>query len=178
MMRAAPFLLVIASTLAVPGLAALQQPDFSGRWLRNAEMSQFWREPYDAAPRRATNKWERENVRQLTERIEQQLALAEQIQLRQTARDLSFDIAGRGLRIFYFDRDHIRQTPWGEEVETSMDWEGDDLVIVEETESGSTVTERLTMLGEDRFTHLFIWEDSDLFDEPLSIRSVYDRDTD
>ena len=164
---------VLLITLSEFALA--QQPDFSGRWLRNAEMSPFWRESYDSAPRKEARKWQQENVRRLTETIEAQLALAEQIEIRQTARDLSFNIAGRGLRIFYFDRDHVRQTAWAEKVEASMDWDGGDVLIVEVTESGSTVTERLTRLSDDQFAYLFVWEDSDLFEEPVSIRSVYDR---
>ena len=159
----------------VPVASAAQTADFTGSWLRNPELSQFWRELYDNAARRDTNKWEQPNVRSLVESIERQLALAEQIQLRQTARDLEFDVAGRGLRIFYFDRDHVRQTAWAENVEASMDWEGNDLVIAEVTESGSTITERLTRITNDQIAHLFIWEDSDLFARPLSIRSVYDR---
>ena len=55
-----------------------------------------------------------------------------------------------------------------------MDWDGGDVLIVEVTESGSTVTERLTRLNDDQLAYLFVWEDSDLFEEPLTIRSVYD----
>ena len=82
--------------------ASAQQPDFSGQWLRNAEMSPFWRESYDSAPRKEARKWQQEK-------------------------------------------------------------------------SGSTVTERLTRLSDDQFEYLFVWEDSDLFEEPVRIRSVYDR---
>ena len=161
--------------VSAPAVGQGHPTDFSGSWLRDSGMSQFWRESYDNATRVQPGKWDEPNTRRLVETIEQQLALAEQIELRQTARDLEFSIAGRGLRIFYFDRDHIRQTAWAENVEASMAWDGADLIIIEVTESGSTITERLTKLGDDQIAHLFIWEDSGLFEGPLSIRSVYDR---
>ena len=65
----------------------------------------------------------------------------------------------------------MRGTFWS----ASLEWENDDLIISEETEDGSTLTERLTRLSDDRFEHLLIWENSRLFRQPVSIRSVYDR---
>jgi len=165
----------VAVSLLIPAPALGQRPDFSGTWERNAEMSQFWREPYEAAERTTGDVWREQDTRRLVARVEEMLQLAERIEIEQDARRLVFRVASSGSRIFYFDRNHRRQTVYGVNVEASMEWENDDLIISEETEDGSTLTERLTRLSDDRFAHLFIWDNSRLFRQPVSIRSVYDR---
>ena len=164
-----------AVALLAPVHALAQRPDFSGNWERNAEMSQFWREPYEGAERTSGGAWEDPDTRQLVARVEQMLQLGEQIDIEQDDRRFVFRVATSETRIFYFNRDHIRQTPFGAEVEASTEWDGDDLVIVDQTEDGSTLTERLTRLSNNRFAHLLVWENSRLFRQPVSIRSVYDR---
>ena len=169
-------LTAVAVSLLSPTPAHAQHPDFSGTWVRNAEMSQFWREPYDGAERTTGSIWTDPDPRRLVSRIERLLQLAEQVEFEQDDRRFVFRIATFESRIFYFNRDHTRQTPWGADIEASTDWDGDDLIIiiVEEVDD-STVTERLTRLSDDQLAHLFIWENSELFREPVSIRSVYDR---
>ncbi len=164
---------VVVALLAPPAAFA-QRPDFSGRWERNAEIGQFWREPY-AAERTSGGVWLNPDTRRLVARVEEMLQLAEQIEIEQDARRLVFRVASSGSRIFYFDRDHTRQTVYGVDVEASTEWDGDDLIITKETEDGSTLTERLTRLSDHQFAHLLIWENSKLFRQPVSIRSVYDR---
>ncbi len=164
----------VAVSLLTPAPALAQRPDFSGHWERNAEMSQFWREPYDGAERRTGDVWMEPDIRRLVTRVEQLLQLAEQIEIEQDDRRFVFRIATYESRIFYFNRDHTRQTTFGADVEASTAWDGDDLIITEKT-NGSTLTERLTRLSDDQFAHLFIWENSRLFRQPVSIRSVYDR---
>ena len=163
---------VVALLAATPAQA--QHPDFSGQWVRNAEMSQFWREPYDGAERTTGSIWTAPETQRLVSRVEQLLQLAEQVNIEQDDRRFVFRIATSESRIFYFNRNHIRQTPWGANIKASTSWEGDDLIIVEEMD-GSILTERLTRLSDDQFAHLFIWENSRLFRQPVSIRSVYNR---
>jgi len=103
------------------------------------------------------------------------LQFAEQIEIEQDERRLVFRVGRSGSRIFYVDRDHTRQTVCGVDVEASTEWDGDDLIIAETTEDGSTLTERLTRLSADQIAHLLVGEDSRLFRQPVSIRSVYDR---
>ena len=165
----------VVVALLAPAPALAQQPDFSGRWERNAEMSQFWREPYDSAERTSGGAWMDPDTRRLVSRVEQMLQLAERVDIEQDDRRFVFRVATYESRIFYFDRDHIRQTTFGTDIEASTEWDGSDLVISEKTEDGSTLTERLTRLSDDQFVHLFTWENSRLFRQPVSIRSVYDR---
>ncbi len=165
----------VTVSLLVPVEALAQQPNFGGRWERNAEMSQFWREPYEAAERTTGEAWTDRDTRRRVARIEELLQLAEEIEIEQDDRRLVFRVASASSRIFYFARDHRRQSVYGVDVEASTEWEGDDLVITEETDDGSTLTERLTRVSDTQFAHLLIWEDSRLFRQPVSIRSVYDR---
>ena len=165
----------VVVALLTPASALAQRPDFSGRWERNAEMSQFWREPYDGAERTSGGAWMEPDTRRLVARVEEMLQLAERIEIEQDARRLIFRVAASGSRIFYFDRDHRRQTVYGVDVEASTEWDGADLIITEETDDGSTLTERLTRLSDEQFAHVLIWENSRLFRQPVSIRSVYDR---
>ena len=164
----------VAVSLLMPAPALGQRPDFSGSWERNAEMSQFWREPYEGAERTTGGAWMEPDTRRLIARVEQLLQLAEQVDIEQDDRRFVFRTATYESRIFYFNRDHTRQTTWGADIEASTAWERDDLIITEKT-GGSTLTERLTRLSDDQFAHLFIWENSQLFRQPVSIRSVYDR---
>jgi hypothetical protein len=177
--RVTPVVLTgVVLALLAPPTAFAQQPDFSGGWERNAEMSQFWREPYEGAERTTGGAWMDPDTRRLVARVEEMLQLAETIEIEQDERRLVFRVAGSGSRIFYFNRDHRRQTVYGVDIEASMDWDDADLIITETTDDGTTLTERLTRLSDDQIAHLLVWEDSRLFREPVSIRSVYDRAAD
>jgi len=99
----------------------------------------------------------------------------ESIEIEQSDTELKLVAGADRVRIFYLGREHLRQTSEGLKIKTASSWLEGDFVVKQVTADGSTVTERLSMLGGGKqMAHLLHWEDKRLT-LPLIIRTVFDR---
>lgn len=168
--------LALAAALRWPAPApGAERPQFTGTWQRNRDLSQDAEMKIEkaAGPEGSdASQIERQRFRQIL----QSLAKAG-LRLEIEQKDQEFKVVHGvdEVRIFYMGREHTRLTAAGLKIRALSRWKGDDIVIDEEVEDGSRITEIYTLLpGGRQMAHMLRWE-SRLLNQPLLVRSVYDR---
>jgi hypothetical protein len=163
------------SLLAATVGRAAERPDFSGEWKRNPGQSQEWREKVEALTDPMAGRGDQPERRLFRSWLVRVLGDLESVEIEQSDTKVELVADADRVRIFYLGREHLRQSPEGLKIKTASGWVDGDFVIKQVTADGSTVTERLSMLGAGKqMAHLLRWEDSRLT-LPLIIRTVFDR---
>jgi len=163
----------LALLAATPGRAA-ERSDFAGEWKRNPGQSQQWRGKVEALtdPAGRGDQPERRLFRSWLVRV---LGDLDSVEIEQSDTEFKLVAGADRVRIFYLGREHLRQTSEGLKIKTASSWVEGDFIVKQVTADGSTVTERLSMLGGGKqMAHLLHWEDKRLT-LPLIIRTVFDR---
>jgi len=104
-------------------------------------------------------------------------AAADELTIEVAPGEVHVTAAGGGrVRIFYLDgKKHIRQTPNGSQLETLAQWDGRQLLVEQDGGDGDTVNEVYT-LGSDPSVLVVVFRlKLDQLEEPIVIRTVYDR---
>jgi hypothetical protein len=154
---------------------AAEKPDFSGKWQRNPALSQEWREKVEALTDPMAGRGGQPERRMFRSWLVRVLGEIGSVEIEQSPAELKLVLGEDRVRIFYLGREHLRQSPEGLNIKTASGWADEDFVVKQVTADGSTVTERLSMLGEGKqMAHLLRWEDERLT-LPLIIRTVFDR---
>ena len=104
-------------------------------------------------------------------------AAADELTIEVASGEVHVAAAGGGrVRIFYLDGEkHIRQTPDGSQLETEAQWNGRELLVEQDGGDGDTVNE-VYALGSDPNVLVVVFRlKLDRLEEPIVIRTVYDR---
>jgi len=176
--------------LGVGEVAEAAHPDFNGKWRLNAERSDNARAKIEEATGPASvqgagadggrERWLPRGEGGEVDRVrfrEQMLALADQLdslEIKQSATEINV-AHGELSRIFYFGREHVRETESGEKVKARTSWKGDQLVVDEQGAKGLRIIEIFTMLpGGNQVIQNLRYESSS-FPKPLELKLLYDR---
>lgn len=103
--------------------AAQGNPDLSGRWRLDRDRSDDPERTILAGlgdPNRM-----RPEDRRTAERLIQLAGALDELEIRQSDKDFRLYDQSNNVRIYYIDgKKHVRQTPWGEKLQTETSWEG------------------------------------------------------
>jgi hypothetical protein len=177
-----------ALALAAPGLA--ETPDLSGKWILNVGRSDDVTTKIEAAagpddvkgsgegggrerwiPHGEGGEVDRVHLRELMLSVAQHL---DEMDITQDAKQIKINHDDL-LRIYYFGREHVRQSATGEKLKTRSSWKGQQLVIDQEGGKGLRIVETYTLLpGGDHIVETLRYENS-LLQQPLEIKLIYDR---
>jgi hypothetical protein len=188
--RRGPILAGVLAVVALGAPALAEPPDFSGSWRLNPQRSENAREKIEQATGPASIKgagldggrerWVPRGEGGEVERVrlrEDMLAAADQLEQLEIAQSpTEIKIAqGELTRIFYFGREHTRQTEGGEKLKARSSWKGQQLVIDQEGEKGLRIIQVFTLLpGGRQVIHALRYE-SPVLHQPLEIKLLYDR---
>lgn len=184
----APAMALVALGLAMPALAAT--PDLSGKWILNVGRSDDVTTKIETAagpddvkgagegsgrdrwvPHGEGGEVDRVHLRELMLSVAQHL---DEMDIAQDTKQIRIN-HGDLLRIYYFGREHVRQTATGEKLKARSSWKGQQLVIDQEGGKGLRIIETYTLLpGEDHIVETLRYENS-LLRQPLEIKLIYDR---
>ena len=166
--------LLAGLVLLTPFIAHAQKPDFSGSWALNVDKSDDMEQKVrDGAG--STREITKLNVQQLLTRLTHLARAARDIEIEQSEADLKIFDREDNVRIYYIDgKKHVRETPWGEKLETLTSWSGNDLIMSTEGKD----------LG--KFREVYTYEDETLvyvlqlelkgFEKTVIVRHLYDRE--
>ena len=183
-------LLVSFAAALAGGPAFAGPPDFSGRWLLNAKMSDDVQAKIEAVagsadvkgvgPDGARDHWlpPREGGEVDRVRLRKSMLLAAdqigELDIAQSSTEVK--IAQGDLdRIFYFGRESTREMNDGEMVKARASWKDDQLVIIQEGEKGLKITELITLLSGGNQVAFALRYEAHALKAPLDVRLVYDR---
>ena len=189
MLGAALGVLVFVSA-APARVARASQESLAGSWVVNPDESDDIREKIEAAlksvvPERRRGSEEPEadpnlhlsQVRNMERLLESLSAAPDELTIDVLSREVHVTAAEAGrVRIFYLDgQTHVRQTPSGSELETRAQWNGRELLVEQDAGDGDTVNE-VYALGPDPGVLVVVFRlKLDRLEEPIVIRTVYDR---
>jgi hypothetical protein len=180
----------LAFLAAAAVVVAAERPDFSGNWRLNPTRSDNAKEKIEQAagpasvkgggldggrerwlPRGEGNEVERLRLRERMLEIADQL---ERLEIAQGATEIKV-AHGDLSRIFYFGREHVRETEGGEKLKARTSWKGEQLVIDEQGDKGLRIIEVYTLLPQSAQVVQALRFESSLFKQPVEIRLLYDR---
>ena len=165
--------LLAGLVLLAPSVARAEKPDFSGVWVLNvAKSDDMEQKVRDGAG--STREITKLNVQQLLTRLTHLARAAQEIEIEQSEADIKLFDREDNVRIYYIDnKKHVRETPWGEKLETLTSWSGEDLIMSTEGKD----------LG--KFREVYTYEDETLvyvlqlelkgFEKTVIVRHLYDR---
>jgi hypothetical protein len=187
--RRTGFLLGALALLGVTTAAEAAHPDFNGKWRLNTQRSENPRAKVEDATGPASvqgaggnggrERWLPRGESGEVDRVrfrEQMLALADQLdslEIKQTATEINV-AHGDTSRIFYFDREHVRETESGEKVKARTSWKGEQLVV-DEQGKGLRIIEIYTLLPGGKQVIQNLRYESSMFPKPVELKLVYDR---
>jgi hypothetical protein len=144
---AVPVLLAVF-ILLTPLSAHAQKPDFSGTWVLDIEKSDNMEEKVRAGAG-STGEITKLNVQQLLTRLTHLARAAQEVEIEQSEADFKIFDLEDNVRIYYIDgKKHLRETPWGEKLNTLTNWSGDDLLMSTEGKNLGKFREVYTFEGE------------------------------
>jgi hypothetical protein len=186
--RGIPLLAFVVLALARP--APAEAPDLSGKWALNASRSDDVTTKIETAagpddvkgagegsgrerwiPHGEGGEVDRVRLRELMLSVAQHL---DEMDVAQDAQQIKIT-HGDLLRIYYFGREHVRQSATGEKLKARSSWKGQQLVIDQEGGNGLRIIETYTLLpGGDHLVETLRYENK-LLQQPLEIKLIYDR---
>ena len=153
--------------------AKAQKPDFSGIWTLDVDKSDNLANRVRTGAGN-TKSFTKIDVQRIVDRLAYLSRTSEELELEQTDKDLKIFDKDDNVRIYYIDgKKHPRQTPWGAQLQTVTNWNGDDLVIVTESKELGKVTEVYTFEGE-QLVFVIQMENKD-FESNVVARHYYNR---
>jgi hypothetical protein len=120
---------------------------------------------------RSTKEVDRIELRQL---LLDRVQTLNDVEIKQDASEFTIVDGEIGVRIFYFDREHVRQTAEGVKLTCRTRWDGDKLVVDEKGDKVRIVEVFTLVPGGSRLTRAVHLE-HDLRKEPLDLRLLYER---
>ena len=102
-------------------------------------------------------------------------ALAE-IDIEQSATEITLIDAEDNVRIFYFGREHVREGRLGKKLRCTTEWKGEQLVVTEVSEKSRLIEVLTAVPARKQLLHVVRLEDGRL-KTPLELRLVYDAET-
>lgn len=179
---------LVALALATPARAAT--PDLTGKWRLDVGRSDDVTTKIEAAagpddvkgagegsgrerwvPHSEGGEVDRVHLRELMLSVAQHL---DEMDIVQDAKQIKIS-HGDLLRIYYFGREHVRESATGEKLKARSSWKGEELVIDQEGGKGLRIIETYTLQpGGDHIVETLRYENS-LLQQPLEIKLVYDR---
>jgi len=184
-------LLLSAGLVALPALTLADPPDFSGAWRLDPKRSDDARSRIEAVAGSEQVKGggasgltilPESNTRSEVERVELRkqmldaVAQLERLEIHQGSSEIKLYQGEEGLRIFYFDREHVRESAQGQKLKCRTRWQGEQLVLEEEGEKGLRLVEVLTLLPSRRELIHAVRFESSLLKDPLNLRLMYRRE--
>lgn len=186
--RGIPLVAFVVLALARPALA--ETPDLSGKWALNASRSDDVTTKIETAagpddvkgagegsgrerwiPHSEGGEVDRVHLRELMLSVAQHL---DEMDVAQDAKQIKIS-HGDLLRIYYFGREHVRQSATGEKLKARSSWKGEQLVIDQEGGDGLRIIETYTLLpGGEHLVETLRYENK-LLQQPLEIKLIYDR---
>lgn len=163
---------VTAALLTPAAASAVDTPDLSGRWKRNAELSQDAVSKVFAALPLQGREYAPDE-RRFHDALLHFAKVIDSLQIEQTAEDVKIILAGDEVQIYYPERWHARQGVLGGRLEVFAHWQKDELIIQEKNDTGKLV-QSLSLNREGRLSVLVSLDDRRLR-EPLLLLNVYDR---
>ncbi|HEX9723239.1 MAG TPA: hypothetical protein VGC53_03045 [Vicinamibacteria bacterium] len=181
--------IVFVSTAPARVVGASQE-SLAGSWVVNPDESDDIREKIEAAlqsERRERRGGSEEpepdpnlllsRIRAMESLLDSLSAAPDELTIEVTSGEVQVADADAGrVRIFYLDGQiHMRQTPSGSELETRAQWNGRELLVEQDAGDGDTVNE-VYALGPDPSVLAVVFRlKLDRLEEPIVIRTVYDR---
>ncbi len=159
--------------LLTPFVAHAQKSDFSGIWALNINKSDDMEQKVrDGAG--STREITKLNVQQLLTRLTHLARAAREIEIEQSESDFKVFDREDDVRIYYIDgKKHVRETPWGEKLETLTSWSGDDLIMSTEGKDLGKLREVYTY--EDETLVYVLQLELKGFANMVIVRNLYDR---
>ena len=169
-------------------VAAQEKTDFSGLWQLNHELSDNVQAKIEAAAGpeqlkgssgisvlpRAGNAKEVDRVR-VRQFLIDRMGAFETEEIEQDPSEIKLVHGEDNVRIFYFGREHVRNDALGNKLKCRSRWMDQQLVIEEESETGTRITDLLTLVpARHQLIHALRVEAS-ILKEPLELRLVYDQ---
>jgi len=183
------WLLVFGSSLTI---GASMQASLAGSWMVNPDESDDIREKIEAAlqterrPRRGRSEAPEPDpnqrlsqLRNMERLLDSLSASPDELEIEVASGEVQVTASGAGrVRIFYLDGEtHLRQTPNGSELETRAQWNGRELLVEQDAGDGDTIHE-VYALGSDPDVLTFVFRlKLDRLEDPIVIRTLYDRMT-
>jgi hypothetical protein len=165
--------LLAGLALLTPCAAHAQKPDFSGVWVRDVEKSDNMEEKVrDGAG--STREITKLNVQQVLTRLTHLARAAQEIEIEQSETDFKMFDREDNVVIYYIDgKKHLRETPWGEKLNTLTNWSGDDLLISTESKDLGKIRQVFTFDGE---TLVYVLQlELKGFEKTVIVRQLYNR---
>jgi hypothetical protein len=171
-----PFLLCLSWLLAVGPAFAQEPPAVGGTWTLNEALSDDLEakvlEAVGGGKTVGQGGLEGPRV-ELRRAILALLPALARVEIEQSPTEIKYADADDNVRIFYFGREHVRESRGGRKLRSSVEWKGPQLLITEVAEDGR-LTELLTPVpGRNQLIHVVRLEDKRL-KSPLELRLVYD----
>jgi len=181
-------LVAIVFSLAPRDAQSLQQT-LAGTWIANPDQSDDVREKIEAGletEKRGRGRAEEpepdpnvalSRLRNMERLLDSLSAAPDELTIEVASGEVHVTAAEAGrVHIFYLDgQTHKRETPNGSELETRAQWNGRQLLVEEDAGDGDTVNE-VYALGADPSTLVVVFRlKLHQLEEPIVIRSVYDR---
>jgi len=160
---------------AVTTVAAQPRPDLAGRWVRNVDQSQSFKDKMAMVADPLGGHRDQPERRYFYAWLKGVFAQIDHLEIELSGNEAKIIFGDDMVRIFYLDRKHMRQSPEGVKIQAASHWVDGDLVVEQAGEQGTKTTERFSLLeGGNQLAHLLRLEDKRL-SEPLQIRTVFDR---
>jgi hypothetical protein len=182
--------LALAVVLALAASAAAESPDLRGKWRLDPKRSDDARSRIEqaAGPAQVTGGGAsgltilpEANTRSEVERVELRqwmMGVAEQLErleIEQTSEEVKLYL-GDNVRIFYLNREHVRQDTAGRKLKARARLEKERLVLEEVGDNGLKLVEAFTPVPANGWLlHALRFEHS-LLKQPLELRLVYVKD--
>jgi len=191
MVRPAGLTLALAVVLA-GSAAGAAPPDVSGKWRLDRKRSDDVKARIAAAagPDQTTGGGAsgltilpESNTRSEVERVEMRawmMGLADQLdrlEIQQSADEVKLYLGDDNVRIFYLNRESTRQDGQGRKLKCRARMEGDRLVVEEQGEQRTKMTEAFTPAPADGSLIHSLRLENKLMKQPLELKLVYVKDT-
>ena len=181
---------VAALVLAAPADGADERPDFSGKWTLAPKISDDIQTRIEEATGRSQVKGAgglgllpRAGAEREAERMElrrfllDRVTLFESLEIEQSPADIKIVHGAEDVRIFYFDREHVRNDRQGRKLRCRTRWDGPRLVIEEEGEDRTRIVDVLVLVpSRSQLVHGLRVESRTL-EKPLELNLAYDKVT-
>jgi hypothetical protein len=175
----ARFLLACACLAAASGPApslAQTPPSFAGSWTLNRSLS----DDLEAKVLEATGgsktvgqsaqEGKRVELRRIILGI---LPALGRLEVEQTAQEIKLVDAEDNVRIFYFGREHTRQSRLGSRLRCTTEWQGEQLVVTETSDQGKLIEILTAVPARRQLLHVLRLQHSAL-PSPLEVKLAYD----
>ena len=171
-------LICLALTNTAQVNATADQPNFTGTWRLNRELSDNPQEKVKEAIGKKGGRLGKVMGGRVAQDRMKDIASAAEL-LRITHNDPEFQVSGNNnlMRRLYTDGRKVNNTtPKGESIETTARWQGSQLVVVTQRTNGGKLTQTYSLERGGRRMNVFMQITGQRLDRPIEMRFVYDAE--